>query len=222
MDVYDRLLKVAHTNPECQDDPPELTALRKKCDNYPECSGERAMAYGLYLDTARFYHEARWARLKEIKKPPAESEKDRTEAEPRWYFGTFTQPDTNTDPHEILKNTKKVIDSKMVSPIEWCYSLELTKKGAPHTHYAFLTKKYPEYKKIHAFNCSKLRILQRSETNPARNAEHAIRYVQKHQTKPSEEWLVENELKQTIWLSDNCPQFEQLECPMSPGGPNKM
>jgi len=138
----------------------------------------------------------------------AKNEKNLTEGpEPRWYFGTFTQPDTNKDPHEILKNTAKLIKSKMVDPIEWCYSLELQQNGTPHTHYAFLTQKYPEYKKIHKFNCSKLKILQRSLTEPARNAEHAIRYVMKTQTKPSEEWLVANELKQTIWQSDNCPQF---------------
>jgi len=141
-------------------------------------------------------------------KSPAKSEKNLTEApEARWYFGTFTQPDTNQDPHEILKNTAKLIKSKMVDPIEWCYSLELQQNGTPHTHYAFLTHKYPEYKKIHKFNCSKLKILQRSLTEPARNAEHAIRYVMKTQTKPSEEWLVANDLNQTIWQSDNCPQF---------------
>jgi hypothetical protein len=141
------------------------------------------------------------------KKPRIKSEEDRTEGtEPRWYFGTFTQPDTNTEPHEILKNTAKLIKSKMVSPIEWCYSLELQQSGTPHTHYAFLTHKYPEYKKIHAFNCSKQKILQRSRTEPARNAEHAIRYVLKTDTKPDANWLAEHNLSQTEWLSDNCPQ----------------
>jgi len=144
-------------------------------------------------------------------KPPAKSEEDRTEGkEPRWYFGTFTQPDTDQDPHLILKNTAKLIKSKMVDPIEWCYSLELTQKGTPHTHYAFLTRKYPDYKKIHKFNCSKLKILQRSQTEPARNAEHAIRYVQKTETKPTGSWLLDNGLNQTVWLSDGCPQI-QLE-----------
>lgn len=150
--------------------------------------------------------------------PRVKIEKEHTEAEPRWYFGTFTQPDTEVAPHQILSNTAKLIKSKMVEPIEWCYSLELTKQGIPHTHYAFLTHKYPEYKKIHKFNCSKLKILWRSMTEPARNASHAIRYVQKTETKPSDVWLVEHGITQTLWLSDKCPLVEP-DTPMSPGAP---
>ena len=145
MDIWDRLLKAAQEHPEDTSDPPDIKRLRAKCDIFPEASFERSSAFQEYLDMSRYYHEARWARLKEIKKPPAKSEKDQTEAEPRWYFGTFTQPDSEgSDPTLVLSNTVKVIKSKMISPvIEWCYSLELTEKGIPHTHYAFLTTRRP-------------------------------------------------------------------------------
>lgn len=194
-------------------EPPELQAQAAWLNrNTPDgLTGSRLesinQAWAQYLEDSRVFHENKWRVQREEKNSRAKSEEDRTEGkEPRWYFGTFTQPNTNTDPHEILKNTAKLIKSKMVSPIEWCYSLELQQSGTPHTHYAFLTHKYPEYKKIHAFNCSKLKILQRSKTEPARNAEHAIRYVLKTDTKPDANWLAEHNLSQTEWLSDNCPQ----------------
>jgi len=135
------------------------------------------------------------------------SGEDRTEAsEAKWYFTTFTQPDTNTDPHEILKNTLKVIKSKMVFPIiAWCYSLELTQKGTPHTHIAFLTARRVEFTKINSFNCSNLKVRQRAETKAARYPQEAIDYVLKTDTKPSPEWLAEHNLTQCIWKSDNCP-----------------
>jgi len=147
---------------------------------------------------------------REKEKSRAKIEEDPTQGkEPRWYFGTFTQPDTIKSPDRILLNTRKVIKSKMVLPIEWCYSLELTQTSTPHTHFAFLTHKYPEFKKINAFNCSELRIQWRASTCQAISPEAAIKYVQKTETKPTDEWLNLYGLREAVWMSENCPVIEK-------------
>lgn len=77
---------------------------------------------------------------------------DKDDSAGRWYFITFTTSPARNDPHELLKRTQKVIKSKMVEPIHWCYSLELTESGLPHTHIRLFAKKYFDYKKIINFN----------------------------------------------------------------------
>lgn len=201
--------------PDLKREAAEMRYLSAWCENQPSYSKATKQ---VDFETKMMMARENWLRWDRQRNIPAKSEKDQTEAEPRWYFGTFTQPDTNKSPHEILKNTVKVIKSKMVFPIiSWCYSLELMKNGTPHTHFAFLTARRVEYSKVNAFNCSELKIKQRSETNAARYPQQAIDYVLKTDTKPSDEWLTENNLTQCIWKSDNCPG---LVCPMSPGGPN--
>lgn len=116
----------------------------------------------------------------------------------RWYFVTFTNPDTDLDPHDLLLRTRKVIKSKMTSPLQWCYSLELTQKGVPHTHIVFYTTKYIEYKKIGAFNKGFIYKIEKEEHEGA-----ARRYTTKDDTKPSVEWLNSHDLDRHTWHSDN-------------------
>lgn len=116
----------------------------------------------------------------------------------RWYFVTFTNPDTDMDPHDLLLRTRKVIKSKMTSPLQWCYSLELTQKGVPHTHIVFYTEKYIEYKKVGAFNKGFIYKIEKEEHEGA-----ARRYTTKVDTKPSAEWLASHDLDRHTWCSEN-------------------
>jgi len=175
-----------------------------------------------------FYEDHVKSRLEEFwqaeKNSRAKIEKTVTEGpEPRWYFATFTQPDSYTkNPEQILKNTRKIIRSRMVDPITWCYSLELMKNGAPHTHCAFYTAKYPEFKKVGKFNVSDTGVPWRYDISGARYPEAVNHYVLKTETKPDAEWLKAHDQTQAVWLADNFPPelIPPNECPMSPGGPN--
>lgn len=138
-------------------------------------------------------------RSTEPEKVPAKSGKDITENDDsagRWYLITFTQPDTIKDPHDLLKRTQKVIRSKQVSAIQWCYSLELTEKGTPHTHIRLFTNKYFDYKKVGNFNSGYRYDIQVEKFSCAM-------YVVKDQSKPSMEWLLENDLDKYFWASEN-------------------
>lgn len=114
----------------------------------------------------------------------------------RWYMITFTQPDTDKNPTDLLLRTMKVIKSKMVSPVQWCYSLELTEKGTPHTHIRLWTEKYFDYKKVGAFNKG-----YRFDIQPEKFA--TGNYVIKEESKPTNEWLASHGLSQYFWCSDN-------------------
>lgn len=125
--------------------------------------------------------------------------------EPRWYFGTFTQPpDINdNDPSRILKATQKVMKSKMVDAISWCYSLELMKNGSPHTHFAVYTKKYPNKHKIFKFNISDKGALYRSDWE--REKYDVKKYIQKPVTKPDAIYCDKWGLKDTVVFSPEFP-----------------
>ena len=139
------------------------------------------------------------------KKPPAKSVKATNEdVSARWYLITLTQPDTIKEPIQIIKNTLKIIKSKMVSPISWCYCLELTESGTPHTHIALYTDKYPEFKKLNKFHNSPAGSPWRMDI---RCEKYDVKgYVQKSRTKPSAEWLATYGLDDSIYYSDNFPE----------------
>lgn len=146
-----------------------------------------------FLESLRSFQE---------KKSPDQSERrvsKKTPAEDnpgRWYMITFTQPDTEQSPLELLQRTMKVIKSKMVSPNQWCYSLELTAKGTPHTHIRLHTDKYFDYKKIGNFNAGYRYDVQVEKFSTAN-------YVVKDESKPTPEWLASYGLDKFFWSSDN-------------------
>jgi hypothetical protein len=136
---------------------------------------------------------------------PAKSVKATSEdVSARWYLITLTQPDTIKEPKFIIKNTLKIIKSKMVSPISWCYCLELTEKGIPHSHIILYTEKYFDYGKIKKFNSSYeglpwITDIQQEKWN-------VKAYPQKKRTKPSAEWLATYGLETCVWYSENFPE----------------
>lgn len=138
-------------------------------------------------------------RLYSQKKSPAKSGKNISENDDsagRWYLITFTQPDTIKDPHDLLKRTQKVVRSKQVSPIQWCYSLELTESGTPHTHIRLFSNKYFDYKKVAAFNNGYRWDIKQERWDTEK-------YVVKEASKPSREWLLDNNLDTFFWCSEN-------------------
>jgi len=139
------------------------------------------------IEKAQFY-----ARSELLKKTPAKSVKE--DGPGRWYLITFTQPDTLTEPMDLLKRTQKVIKSKMVSPNQWCYSLELTEKGIPHTHIRLHTDKYFDYKKVGNFNNGYRYDITAEKFTTAH-------YVVKPESKPSPEWLASYGLTDCVWYS---------------------
>jgi len=124
----------------------------------------------------------------------------------RWYFVTFTRDDKSDDPTQIIKNIKKVVKSKMVGAISWCYCIELTEKGIPHAHAAVFTEKYPESYKVGKFNLSPVGdqwIYQfKMEKWNVKS------YVQKYRTKPDEKYLQKYHLNfsDVLVYSDNFPE----------------
>ena len=126
--------------------------------------------------------------------------------EPRWYFGTFTQPPDidDNDPTRILKATRKVMHSKMVDAISWCYSIELMKNGSPHTHFAVYTRKYPNKHKIFKFNVSAKGAQYRSEWE--REIYDVKKYIQKPVTKPDSSYCDKWGLTDTIVYSPEFPE----------------
>lgn len=146
----------------------------------------------------------RWMRKRLGIKLPAPVVKTPEDVSARWYFITFTTPDTVRSPELILKNVRKVIKSKQVSPISWCYSLELTAKGTPHAHIALYTEKYFDYKNIKKFNVSPEGAQWVSDIQQEKW--DVKKYVLKERTKPSAEWLVEHGLETAVFYSDNFPE----------------
>lgn len=114
----------------------------------------------------------------------------------RWYFITFTQPDTITDPTDLLKRTRKVVTSKQVSAEHWIYSLELTEKGTPHTHIRLFSNKYFDYKKIGNFNNG-----FRYDIQPEKH--RCDKYIVKDESKPTSAWLATYGLDTYWWKSEN-------------------
>lgn len=156
-------------------------------------------------NTTRVEEEARKISRQKISRSVGSKDADGSdESAGRWYFVTFTNGDKDFDPHDLLLRTRKVIKSKMTSPSQWCYSLELTQKGVPHTHLVFYTTKYIEYKKIGAFNKGFIYDIAREEHEGATR-----RYTTKVHTKPSEEWLKSHDLDRAIWHSDNFQFIKQ-------------
>lgn len=120
---------------------------------------------------------------------------DKDESAGRWYFITFTQPSTDKDPHALLKRTQKVVKSKMVSAIHWCYSLELTESGTPHTHIRLFSNKYFDYKKVANFNDGYRADVQKEKWTSGK-------YTLKKDI--NDEYLSEHKLTQWYW---NSPEY---------------
>ena len=165
------------------------------------------IALALYAGITDYDARCKWydVRTGFQKKPRTKSVKDTAEdVSARWYLITLTQPDTIQEPTYIIKNTMKIIKSKMVSPISWCYCLELTEKGIPHSHIILYTEKYFDYAKIKKFNASPQGLpwitdIQQEKWN-------VKAYPQKKRTKPSAEWLATYGLDRCVWYSDNFPE----------------
>lgn len=148
----------------------------------------------LEAQNERILWDLEWARKNSEKNSPAKSEgiNGEDESAGRWYFITFTQPDTDKDSTRILKATAKVVKSKQVSAIHWCYSLELTESGTPHTHIRLFSNKYFDYKKIANFNDGYRVDIQKEKWNTSK-------YTLKKDI--PEEYLEAQGLKQWYWNS---------------------
>lgn len=125
-----------------------------------------------------------------------ERKKVTKENEGKWFFITFTRDDQSDDPVALLKRTDKLVRSKMVSATEWCYSLELTQRGIPHTHIRLCSSKYFDYSKVKALNGG-----FRAEIEPERHG--SAKYVVKDESKPSKEYLEKYGLSGWFFQSDN-------------------
>lgn len=154
----------------------------------------------------RDYYDAelkRWKRHQEIQaeldSDLKRKREDKLEAGGRWYLITFTRPDTEKDPTAVLKSTQRLLNSKQVSPVQWCYSLELTEKGTPHTHIRLFSNKYFEYKKVGNFNDGFRYDIQKEKFGSAK-------YVIKEESKPDQAYLDRYKLTQYVWQSENYVQ----------------
>lgn len=162
------------------------------------CHPPTSFARKVVAERRQTFLEAEAERMRaEIKSKSVESKKEEKEDSGRWYMITFTQPDTDKDPHAILERTRKVIKSKMVAPIHWCTTLELTEKGTPHTHTCLFTKKYFDYKKVCNFNDGYRAEVQREKWD-------VKRYVMKSASKPPAEYMDQCGLTKWHWES---PEF---------------
>lgn len=144
-----------------------------------------------------------WHRIDELKLDMEREKKRKEEKEldkaGRWYFITFTRPDTEKDPSAVLNSTRRLLKSKQVSPIQWCYSLELTEKGTPHTHIRLFSNKYFDYKKVGNFNDG-----FRYDIQPERSS--SAKYIIKEESKPPVDFLERYKLDRFVWQSDNYVQ----------------
>lgn len=114
----------------------------------------------------------------------------------RWYFITFTRPDTQKDPAAVIKSTQRLLKSKQVSAVQWCYSLELTEAGTPHTHIRLFSNKYFDYKKVGNFNDGFRYDVQQEKMSCAK-------YIIKDESKPDPKWLQANGLTDYFVCSEN-------------------
>lgn len=126
----------------------------------------------------------------------ARRKEEKLESAGRWYFITFTRHESERDPSNVLKSTMRLIRSKQVSPIQWCYSLELTEKGTPHTHIRLFTNKYFDYKKVGNFNDGFRYDVQKEKMNCAN-------YIVKQESKPDENYLKNYGLENYFFCSEN-------------------
>jgi len=172
------------TNFGCPCEPPRAWDIRV-------ANSHRQILLEAQLERERW--DIEWARKNKIIKSPGKIGED-DESSGRWYFITFTQPDTDKDPTRLLKATSKVINSKQVSAIHWCYSLELTESGTPHTHIRLFTNKYFDYKKIANFNGG-----FRSEVT--KEKWNVSKYVLKKDI--NDEYLATHDLNQWYWNSND-------------------
>lgn len=123
--------------------------------------------------------------------------KEKLESAGRWYFVTYTQPDTDKTPDRLIRSCKRLLKSKAVSPTMWAYSIELTKTGTPHAHVRFFTNKYPDFKKcVGAFNDGYRYDCQSEKFNSGD-------YLVKQESKPTKEWLDSVNLESWWYQSDN-------------------
>lgn len=122
---------------------------------------------------------------------------EKLEGAGRWYFITYTQPDTDKTPDRLIKSVRRLLRSKAVAPTMWAYSIELTKTDTPHAHIRLFTNKYPDYKKcIGAFNDGYRFDCQNERFNSGN-------YLIKNETKPTQEWLSRHKLESWWFQSDN-------------------
>lgn len=142
--------------------------------------------------------DAEWAAYEKVRSAPKKKVPDQSEGAGRWYAATFTRPDTERSPAGVLKSTQRLLKSKQISALQWCYSLELTQAGTPHSHIYFFSNKYFDYKKAGAFNDG-----FRYDIQPARFGESYANYLAKEESKPSKEWLSSYGLEGWFWFSDN-------------------
>jgi len=124
----------------------------------------------------------------------------KSEAASRWYFITYTQPETDKTPKRILKSAQRCVKSKAIAATQWAYSLELTEKGTPHVHIRLNTSKYPDYKKgIGAFNDGyRFEVQMERDDRGGANS-----YIVKDDTKPTPEWLEKHGLSTWFWCSEH-------------------
>lgn len=158
----------------------------------------------LELERVTRIEEENWkARYEERKKSPDQGV--RSQISP-WIFATLTQPDDVEGCDQLLNNVANMLKSKQVSPIEWCYSLELTDKGTPHVHMDFRSSlKYLDYGKIAKLNNNGVRGEGRKfwRTDIQKDRGSAQSYIIKPKSKPSKEWLEDHGLDTWFFCSEN-------------------
>jgi len=142
--------------------------------------------------------DAEWKAYQEARSRPQKKSPGESEGPGRWYTATFTRPDTERTPDGVLKSTTRMLKSKQICALQWCYSLELTQAGTPHTHIYFFSNKYFDYKKAGAFNDG-----NRFQIEPARFGQSYADYLAKSETKPTKAWLSSNGLEGWFWCSPN-------------------
>jgi len=106
------------------------------------------LQHNVKLETAcnafRFKHFVDIAKLR----APPEAKDDQD----HWYFVTLTQPDTDKTWTRIDKSVKRILNSKQVRPLEWCYVRELTSSATPHIHMRLRVPDYLDFRVIRKFN----------------------------------------------------------------------
>jgi len=106
------------------------------------------LEHNVKLETAcnafRFKHFVDIEKLR----APSEAKEDQD----HWYFVTLTQPDSDKTWTRIDKSVKRILNSKQVRPLEWCYVRELTASATPHIHMRLRVPDYLDFRVIRKFN----------------------------------------------------------------------
>lgn len=152
----------------------------------------------LRYEHTRNLRDQEWEAYQKVRSEPKKKVPDQSEGAGRWYAATFTRPDTERSPAGVLKSTQRLLKSKQISALQWCYSLELTASGTPHSHIYFFSNKYFDYKKAGAFNDG-----FRYDIQPARFGESYANYLAKMESKPTLAWLLSYGLEGWFWSSEN-------------------